>query len=188
VPTQGRVPAARGCIHHSAGHVAQLVLMLPDTSVRHSYLAYLQATVAQVVADARTILDHITQNDIRGSVCPDTSVPAPAPDYMRAAFLKEPEPYCDSIFDQTSGVDYGMGAWPLWRPAEAVEAASEPGLQGAPSVPRRRSKSVRITFATATDVWSSRSSRNGTSKPHPFTALSKVDPGSHTRTWRGAPW
>ena len=92
-------------------------------SIQHeAALITLQASVSEVVASSGAVVAHLEEHGIRGAVCPDTPVPAPAADYMRHAFPKQQDEWCNATLHpgvNTSGIDPGLGAWPRWAPLEA---------------------------------------------------------------------
>ena len=92
-------------------------------SVQHeAALIAMQSSSAQIVPDSSTILKYIEAHDIKGSTCPDASVAAPPGDYMKHAFPKEQDKWCNTTLHPSvnaTGIDTGIGAWPLWAPIEA---------------------------------------------------------------------
>jgi len=88
------------------------------TSVQHeAALISMKASTSTILPTTAAILTHFKLNNITGSVCSDTRVDRPPADYMRHAFPKEQEAFCNSSFP---AIDEDMvGAWPLWAPFEA---------------------------------------------------------------------
>eukprot|EP00931_Biecheleriopsis_adriatica_P121093 TRINITY_DN96172_c0_g1_i1.p1 TRINITY_DN96172_c0_g1~~TRINITY_DN96172_c0_g1_i1.p1 ORF type:complete len:327 (-),score=58.01 TRINITY_DN96172_c0_g1_i1:142-1122(-) len=101
-------------------------------SLQHeAALIAMQSSVAQIVPNSSAILQHLEIHDIRGQVCPNATVAAPPPNYMKHAFPKEQEGYCNTAQHPNlniSGIDKDLGAWPLWAPLEAKQAASPKGI------------------------------------------------------------
>ena len=95
-------------------------------SVQHeAALIAMQCCVAQVVDNSSVLLEHLESHFIRGSVCPDTRVPAPPAGYMKHSFPTEQSGFCNKTLYpdvNTSGIDKDVGAWPLWAPLEAKRA------------------------------------------------------------------
>ena len=91
-------------------------------SVQHeAALIAMQCCVAEIVANSSIVIEHLASHGITGSVCPDTAMPAPPPDYMKHAFPKDQYGFCNTTrypFVNTSGIDNDLGAWPLWAPVE----------------------------------------------------------------------
>jgi len=115
------IPASAVGPHNATGPYPHHPTQTP--SVQHeAALIAMQSSVAQVVSNSSVILDHLAAQGIAGSICANTTVSKPAATYMKHAFPKEQDEWCNTTLHpmvNDSGIDPGLGAWPLWGPIEA---------------------------------------------------------------------
>ena len=125
------IPASAVGPHNATRREGHTTVPTGVPSVQHeAALIAMQSSNAQIVENTSAILEHLRAHSITGNLCPSANVPAPRPDYMRHAFPKQKEEWCNRTLHptvNTSGIDAGLGAWPRWAPLEARHFL--PGLE-----------------------------------------------------------